>query len=66
MKDKSFTQALKSLLWNKSLKVRLKTMKMNNNKLSKSPIIENKSLLKREKKKKEWMLNRKTQRSNPN
>lgn len=66
MKDKSFTQALQSLLRNKKLKMRLKTMKTKSNKLNKSPVIENKSLLKREKKKNEWMLNKKTQRSNPN
>ena len=63
MKDKSFTQALKSFLPNKSLKMRLRTMKTKNNKLNQSPIIiENKSLLQREKKN-EW---RKTQRSNVN
>ena len=66
MKDKSFTQALQSLLRNKKLKMMLKTMKTKNNKLNKSPVIEKKSLMKREKKKNEWMLNRKTQRSNPN
>lgn len=52
MKDKSFTQALKSLLRNKKLKMRLKTMKTKNNKLNKNPITKNKILLKREKKKK--------------